>query len=86
MRWLLVLVLIAGCTSVSEVVPYGNGTYIVSASDSAGHYSSGQMRVEAAKAANDYCSKQGKKMRAVEANERGDYWSGPSSSLVFACD
>jgi len=86
MRGLILLVLISGCASVSEVVPYGNGTYILSATDSGGMYSSGEMRIVAAKAANEYCAKQGKTMRAVESNERGNYGTSPSSSLVFACD
>jgi hypothetical protein len=72
--------------SVSEVVPYGRGTYILSTTDSAGMLSSSELRVKAAKEANEYCAKQSKSMRAIESNERGDAWSGTSSSLVFACD
>jgi hypothetical protein len=87
MRILALVLVLAGCANTSDVVPYGIGTYIVSASGdtSVGSATHGEMRVMAAKAANDFCAKVSKKMSPVESSERSTVGS-VSSSLVFRCD
>jgi len=87
MRYLVLVLLLAGCVSVSEVMPYGKDTYIVSASDAgSGLNTSGDMRMMAVGAANDYCAKLGKKMRPDQSSERANIMVGASSSLVFSCE
>jgi len=60
-------------------MPYGKDTYIVSASDAgSGLNTSGDMRMMAVGAANDYCAKLGKKMRPDQSSERGNNnWKHP---------
>jgi hypothetical protein len=87
MRYLILALLLSSCVSTSEVMPYGKDTYVVSANDSvSGLNTSGDMKIRAIGAANDYCARIGKKMRPVESNERGNTSVGVSSTLVFACD
>lgn len=62
----------AACTSTSDVVPMGNGVYMVSAT-SHGMLSGGEGNetADALKAANAYCDKQGKQMVARQADRQG---------------
>jgi hypothetical protein len=87
MRYLILVLLLSSCVSTSQVMPYGKDTYAVTAADSgSGLNTSGDMKMRAIAAANDYCMKLGKRMRPVESSERGNTLVGASSALVFACD
>jgi hypothetical protein len=63
-----VTVLLAGCTTTSEVIPAGKDSYMISVDS--GSRSQGQTRIAAAKTANAFCSKQGKfmVMRRTDSN------------------
>lgn len=82
---LLIGVLIAGCATSSDFVPYGNGNYVINAEDVWGTTTAGGLKVRAAQEANAFCDKQGKKMEVVQAEGRGNIWTGASSNLIFAC-
>ena len=79
MRYLVVLVL-AGCASPSDVVPYGNGLYMVTASDRGGATSEGDPQAMAAKEASAYCAKQGKTMQPQQQSKMGT-----TAALSFTC-
>ena len=84
MRWILVLLLV-GCASTSEVSSYGGDSYIVSATDPGGvtvHY---QLLVNATRAASAFCTKEGKTLRVIDSKTSGDAWSGRNATLVFRC-
>ena len=84
MRWILVLLLV-GCASTSQVTSYGDDSYIVSATDPGGvtvHY---QLLVNASREASAFCTKEGKTMRVIESKTSGDAWSGRSATVVFRC-
>ena len=84
MRYLIVL-LLAGCASTSEVVPYGSGVYLVTAKSNSGTASRWELQAMAAKDANAYCAKQGKTMQVKEDTAIGNVWTGTSSRLLFTC-
>ena len=84
MRYLIIL-LLAGCASTSEVVPYGAGMYLITARSGSGTATRGELQVMAAKEANAYCAKQGKSMQVKEDAAIGNVWTGTSSRLLFSC-
>lgn len=84
MRYLAVL-LLAGCASTTEVVPYGGGLYLITANDSSGVTNFGELQTLAAKEANAYCAKQGKTMRASQHSASHNP-AGTTATLVFSCD
>jgi hypothetical protein len=78
--------MINGCASTSPITQYGKDTFIVSASDSMGGYSSGSLQVRAAQEANKYCAQMGKQMVVRNTNNEGvQMWTGTSSGLIFSC-
>lgn len=84
MRYLIVL-LLAGCASTSEVVPYGSGVYLITAKSGSGTATRWELQTMAAKDANAYCAKQGKTMQVKEDTAIGNVWTGTSSRLLFTC-
>lgn len=85
MRYLVVL-LLAGCATTSQVVPHGTDGYLVNVDDPSGSHSTGALQRMAIAEATRYCEKQGKMMRVREATSSGAYgWTGTSANLVFAC-
>ena len=81
----LIILLLAGCASTSEVVPYGSGVYLITAKSGSGTATRGELQTMAAKEANAYCAKQGKTMQVKQDTAIGNVWTGPSSRLLFTC-
>jgi hypothetical protein len=80
------VLLLVGCATTSQVVPYGKDSYIISADDAWGGYSSTSLQVRAAQRANAFCENQGQKMVVRNTSNTGvQAWTGTSSSLVFSC-
>ncbi len=78
--------LLSSCVSTSEITPYGKDTYIISVDDLSGMASPAKLQIKAAKAASEFCAKQGKVMRIRNTNEKGNWgWTSTSSSMVFSC-
>ena len=84
MRYLIVL-LLTGCASTSEVVPYGSGVYLITAKSNSGTATRWELQAMAAKEANAYCAKQGKAMQVKEDTAIGNVWTGTASRLLFTC-
>lgn len=83
MRYLLVL-LLAGCAT-HPVHPYGDGSYIVTASDVSILGSRGKSEARVLRAANEHCAKMGLRMQPKESGATGNVWTGTSGRLVFTC-
>jgi putative hemolysin len=81
----LIVLLLAGCASTSEVVPYGSGVYLITAKSNSGTASRWELQAMAAKEANAYCGKQGKTMQVKEDTAIGNVWTGTASRLLFTC-
>ena len=82
---LLVCVVVAGCTTVSEVVPMGKDSYTVSVDSNGGNSRVGASRIGAVKAANAYCQKQGKFMIVRNTETTAPVFGPASSNLIFSC-
>lgn len=82
----LIVLALAGCASMTDIVPAGRDTYLVSTTDIMGMSNSGSMRAAQLKRANAYCESQGKRMKAVSTEGSGVPWMTPTdASLTFQC-
>jgi hypothetical protein len=79
MRYLIALVL-AGCASTTDVVPYGNGLYMITASARGDATSVGDLQSMAEKEATAYCARQGKTMQAQQQSTMQT-----TAALSFTC-
>jgi hypothetical protein len=78
--------LVASCVSSSEVVPIGNGRYMITGRASGGR-NAGKETTEATKAANAYCAKQSKLMVLQKLDKTGNAAVfGENFNLTFTCE
>jgi len=76
----------AACVSSSEVVPVGNGRYLITGRASGG-LNAGKETTEATKAANAYCARLGKKMILQNLDKTGNAAVfGENINLTFTCE
>jgi hypothetical protein len=89
MRQILICVAVAGlaaCVSSSEVVPVGNGRYIITGRASGG-MNAGKETTQATKAANAYCDKQSRQMVLQALDKTGNAAVfGENVSITFTCE
>jgi len=88
MRLLLALgvLLVAGCATTTDVVPYGKDTYLLSTADIWGGYSQGSLKVKAAQRASAFCAEQGKVFTVRNTGGQGTQgWTSTSATLIFSC-
>jgi hypothetical protein len=82
----LAVLMLGGCVSSSEVVPIGNGRYMITGRASGG-LNAGKETTEATKAANIYCAKQSKQMVLQNLDKTGNAAVfGENISLTFTCE
>jgi hypothetical protein len=82
----VVVALVAGCVSASEVQPIGNGRYMVTGRASGG-LNAGKETTQATKEANAYCAKLGKQMVLQNLDKTGNAAVfGENVSLIFTCE
>ena len=78
--------LVASCVSSSEVVPIGNGRYMITGRASGG-LNAGKATTEATKAAKGYCAKQSKQMVLQNLDKTGNAAVfGENINLTFTCE
>jgi hypothetical protein len=83
---LVLIALVAGCVSSSEVVPIGNGRYMITGRAS-GELNAGKETTEATKAANANCAKQSKQMVLQNLDKTGNAAVfGENINLTFSCE
>jgi hypothetical protein len=82
----LAIVMLTACVSSSEVVPIGNGRYMITGRASGG-LNAGKETTEATKAANAYCAKESKQMVLQNLDKTGNAAVfGENISLTFTCE
>jgi hypothetical protein len=82
----VIVVLIAGCASASEIVPAGKDSYMVVGQARGGAMMSGKSVLEATKAANAFCAQKGLNLQIRSTNTDGSAtWSAETSKLIFSC-
>jgi putative hemolysin len=80
------VLLLASCVSASEVVPIGNGRYMITGRASGG-LNAGKETTEASKAASAYCAKQSKQMVLQNLDKTGNAAVfGENVNLTFTCE
>jgi len=88
-RLLLAVVMVAvvaGCVTASEVQPIGNGGYMITGRASGG-LNAGKEATQATKDANAYCAKLGKQMVLRNLDKTGNAAVfGENVSLTFTCE
>ena len=83
---LVMLASVAGCVSSSEVVPIGNGRYMITGRASGG-LNAGKETTAATKEANAYCAKQNKQMVLQNLDKTGNAAVfGENINLTFTCE
>jgi hypothetical protein len=82
----LALVVVAGCASTSDVVPTGDGAYMVSAHGVMGYSSGGEQKAKAFKSAEAFCKEKGKSLQTIaEADTPGGFGRVASGEVRFRC-
>ncbi|MFZ0725586.1 MAG: hypothetical protein WAM61_07330 [Desulfobacterales bacterium] len=85
---LLGLLILSGCAANSGVVPIGPDTYMVSKQAATGFPGLGNLKAEAFKEANQYCTGQGKYIRVVNTTETAPpyvFGNYPRAEIQFMC-
>ncbi len=78
--------MLAACTTVSEVTPAGSGNYTVTTQVRGGMTSWGEIKASSLKRADEYCRQQGKQMDQVAMETHGVRgWTPQEADLTFRC-
>ena len=81
-----VLALLAGCSSVTDVVPVGKDTYTVGATMSGNFPSWPEVKGLAMKRGNEYCTSLGKNLMLVKTETHGARgWTPLEAEITFQC-
>ena len=82
----VVSLLIAGCQSISEVMPVGKDSYMVGANVHGGLVSDAEVTALSVRRANEWCSAQGKRMELISSSNSGTQgWTPQQSQIMFKC-
>jgi hypothetical protein len=83
----LSILILTACASSSGVVPIGKDTYMISRTQKGFSGSSGKVKAEAFKEANQFCESQGKKLQIVSTSQKDMvlFTSDPSAEIQFMC-
>ena len=81
---LMYLLLLGGCVATSQVVPYGNGVYMIEALDGWGVKSQADVLAEGVKKADAYCGQLGKSAQ-VKQDSASYGPNGTQGRLIFVC-
>jgi hypothetical protein len=78
--------LLAACTTVSEVTPAGGGNYTVTTQVRGGMTPWGEIKASSLKRADEYCREQGRQMDQVAMETHGVRgWTPQEADLTFRC-
>jgi len=84
---LLACALIAGCSTVSDVVPIGRDTYMVGSTARGGLTGDAEVKALAVRRANEYCAEQGKRAQVLSSSSRGvQMWTPQNAEVQFKCE
>ncbi|MGH9962804.1 MAG: hypothetical protein ACREBC_37760 [Pyrinomonadaceae bacterium] len=84
---LLISVLCVACSTTSGVVPSGKDTYLISRSEKGFDKTGSRVKAAVFKEASEYCSKSGKTMEVIKANEKDmvPFRSDAQAEVEFRC-
>jgi len=78
--------IVAGCTTISDVTPAGDGNYTVTTQVRGGMTPWGEIKASSLKRADEYCRQQGKQMHPVDMKTHGVRgWTPQEADLTFSC-
>lgn len=79
--------LAAGCTTISEVQPIGQGRYMVGTSARGGFTSDTEVKAGALSKARDYCARERKEMALLHSSSSGTQgWTPQNAEVTFKCE
>jgi hypothetical protein len=79
-------VLLAGCQTVSEVMPVGKDSYMVGANVRGGFASDAEVTALSIRKANEWCASQKKRMELGSSTNSGvQGWTPQQSQILFKC-
>ena len=82
----ILIVALAGCTTVNEPISVGNDTYMLGSRTYGGMKSWLEINAENHKRANEFCEKQGKTANITEKGTSGARgWTPMESDVTFQC-
>lgn len=85
--FLVISLLLTACTTTSDVVSTGGGTYLVSSHGIAGNGSGGAQLVSATQTAGAYSQTLGKQLNIVKSSQiEPMFGRAPSGQLEFRCE
>ncbi len=80
------LIILAACTTVSDVTPAGDGHYTVTTQVRGGMMPWGEVKATSLKHADEYCNNRGKQMHQVDMQTHGVRgWTPQEAELTFSC-
>jgi putative hemolysin len=83
---LAVVVALAGCSTVSPVVPTGRDTYMVGSNARGGFTSDAEVKALAINRANEFCAAQGKRAQVLTSSSSGvQMWTPQNAEVHFSC-
>jgi hypothetical protein len=83
----LCALLLAGCTTMSEVQPIGQGRYMVGTSVRGGFTSDTEVKAGALTRARAFCAGQGKEMVLLNSVSSGTQgWTPQNAEVTFKCE
>ena len=84
---LLCLAVLSACATVSDVVPTGQGTYMLASSGIAGNGSGATQLANAIQKAGIFCSSQHKQMKIIHFGQTEPMFGrAPSGQVDFSCE
>jgi len=78
--------LLTGCVSITDPVPMGKDTYMISLNARGGFSSNGQLLANTIKKAGDFCSSQGLNVEVLNTGSTGvQGWTPQDTQVIFRC-
>jgi len=86
MHFFCLAALLAGCSSVSEVMPTGPNSFMVGSNAHGGMMSDAEVAALAIKRANDFCGAKGEVAQVTSSRSSGtQMWTPQNAQVNFAC-
>ena len=84
---LLAVIALAGCTSMTEVQPVGQGRYMVGTTVRGGNTGDSEVKAGAVRRASAYCMERSKTMTLESSTSSGTQgWTPQNAEVVFRCE
>jgi len=81
-----IVAVVAGCTTISDVTPAGDGNFTVTTQVRGGMTPWGEIKASSLKRADEYCLQQGKQMHPMDMKTHGVRgWTPQEADLTFSC-